>query len=165
MSKKFESPKKNIFIKTLPDISFENMGLPSRCKFNFSFFDSTQEAGQDFTDWDHNSLTKLLDKLKYYSKENLEYWRHSRCGAGGLTVFENYKSFPKKSKFKHPKHVPHNVEWVRFRLEQKVRLIGFILPKDFESRIDESCSINYDSNTFYVVFLDREHHFYIAEDD
>lgn len=165
MTKKFSNSKKDKFLVELPDTSFENKGLPKLCKFNFSYFDATQDAGQNFCEWDHNSLIKLLEKLKNYSKENLEYWRHSRCGAGSLTIFENYKNFPKKSHFKHPKHVPNDVEWVRFRLEQKVRLIGFVLPKDFENKVDTSCSLKYDANTFYVVFLDQEHKFYITEEE
>lgn len=163
-AKNFGNKRKRVFLAELPDTSFENKGFPSRCKFNFSFFDASQPAGQDFGDWEHNSLVKLLDKLKHYSTDSLESWRHQRCGAGGLTVFENYKQFPKKSDFIHPKHIPHNVEWVRFRLEQTVRLIGFVLPRSYENVVDDSCNIKYDPNTFFVVFLDRNHNFYKVED-
>lgn len=161
--KNFGNPTKKKFLTELPDTAFENKGIPHRCKFNFSFFDHTQDAGQNFNEWDHNSLVKLLEKLKHYSNENLEHWRHARCGAGGLTIYENYKNFPTKSEFIHPKHVPHNVEWARFRLEQKVRLIGFVLPKDCENIIDTACNLTYDPNTFFVVFLDRDHRFYNIE--
>ncbi|EMC1042087.1 TPA: hypothetical protein SMF68_000328 [Serratia marcescens] len=161
--KTFGNKSKNKFLRALPDTTIESCGLAKRCKFNFSFFDANQEVGQDFSDWTHDEILKLIDKMKHYTSETLEYWRNSRCGAGGLTIYENYKSFPARSDFIHPKHIPHDVEWARFRLENMVRLIGFVIPSNLHQKVDEKTGHCYDSNTFYVVFLDRAHRFYLSE--
>jgi hypothetical protein len=161
--KGFNNKMKTSFLESLPTISLESGEIVERSKFNFSFFDGTQVHGQDFEDWSQNELTKLLLKLKNYSESSLESWRHQRIGGGGLKVFEIYGKFPKNSEFKHPKHVPHDVSWARFRLENLVRLVGFIVPKGFKCPEGIKQTEPFDSNTFYVVFLDRDHKFYLTE--
>lgn len=163
-AKGFGNNRKATFLDKLPTISLETGEIVERCKFNFSYFDNSQPQGQDFVDWELHGLTKLMDKLKNYSGSSLEYWRHQRAGAGSLKVFEIYGKFPAKSEFKHPKHVPHDVSWARFRLENLVRLIGFVVPKDLKCIDASKLKAPFDSNTFYVVFLDETHKFYLSED-
>ncbi|AUU89530.1 hypothetical protein C2U55_10780 [Enterobacteriaceae bacterium ENNIH3] len=163
-AKEFKNKRKTAFLVNLPTISLESGEIVERCKFNFSFFDCTQPHGQNFDDWSHNELVKLMDKLKNYSESSLENWRHKRVGGGGLKVFEIYGDFPKNSNFVHPKHVPHDVSWARFRLENLVRLVGFVVPKGFKCAENVNLSQPFDSNTFYVVFLDRDHKFYVTEE-
>ncbi|NOQ36166.1 MAG: hypothetical protein GQ569_09765 [Methylococcaceae bacterium] len=166
---RFNNAKKNKFLKTVPQSDIETSNIATRCKFNFSYFDANQPAGQDFSDWDSdsglNSLATLLNKVKDYTREPLSYWREQRVGGGGLKVLAYYGAFPKKSDFTPPPNVPHDVSWARFRLGNKVRLIGFVIPEKFSNK-DSSRDSNkyyYDCNTFYVVFLDREHVFYKTE--
>jgi hypothetical protein len=166
--KQFSNSKKNRFLGARPQNGIETSGISERCKFNFSYFDPTQAAGQDFGDWNADSglcsLATLLEKIKSYTKEPLSYWRNQRVGGGGLSVFEDYRHFPNLSDFVHPPHVPHDVIWSRFRLGNKVRLVGFILPQSMAyQQINENSKFHYDTNTFYVVFLDKEHHFYKTE--
>lgn len=163
-SKGFGNGRKTSFLTSLPSISLDSGEIVEKCKFNFSYFDKSQPHGQDFVDWELLGLTKLLEKLKNYSESPLEYWRHQRAGAGSLKIFEIYGKFPAKSEFKHPKHVPHDVSWARFRLESLVRLIGFVVPKDFKCSDPSKLKAPFDSNTFYVVFLDEGHKFYSTED-
>jgi len=157
----FQNTKKRDFLNHLPVSSLDNNDINQRCKFNFSYFDSSQDAGRNFKDWPAIQLEKLLNKLKDYSCSPLLYWQNARCGAGGLKILEVYGGFPKKSDFKHPQHVPYDVSWARFRLENMVRLVGFVIPKDIAERCKEHKTL--DCNTFYVVFLDREHKFYKTE--
>lgn len=164
-SNKFGNNKKKVFLVKIPDTGLGNGEISKKCKFNFSYFDNSQAAGQDFSDWDHDGLVKLLQKIKHYSDSPLEYWRHERCGGGGLKILEIYGKFPDKSDFTHPKHVPHDVSWARFRMENLVRLVGFVVPRGFKSNEDVKLTEPFDSNTFYVVFLDKEHKFYLTEDD
>ncbi len=168
--KQFSNSKKNRFLNTRSQSSVETSAIAQRCKFNFSYFDADQAAGQDFTDWGADSgicsLATLLDKIKSYTKEPLSYWRNQRVGGGGLSVFEDYRHFPNQSDFSHPPHVPHDVIWSRFRLGNKVRLVGFILPQSLANRpSSENDKFSYDTNTFYVVFLDKDHRFYRSEQD
>lgn len=162
----FTNSKKDKYLSDFPIVSIEELTdkLTAKSKFNFSYMDFSQSAGQKFVDWNHDQLSKLLDKLYQYSKEPLGYWRNQRIGSGGNKVLVVYKNFPNKSKFTQPKHIPHQASWARFRLEYKVRLIGFVIPTEFNNHQHPVTKIYYDCNTFYVVFLDANHQFYITED-
>lgn len=164
MRNKFNNTRKVNFLKAIPDTSLDSGEITEKCKFNFSYFDGTQEAGQDYSGWSYEEILKLADKFKNYTNSSLDYWRHQRVGGGGLKVFEVYGKFPTKSDFTHPKHVPHDVQWARFRLENMVRLVGFIIPRGFACQKDVVLKEPFDSNTFYIVFLDKNHRFYLTED-
>jgi hypothetical protein len=168
--KSFNNSRKNRFLKSLPQSSLETCDIAQRCVFNFSYFESNQEAGQDFSDWNEangaSSLASLLEKIKSYTKEPLSYWRNERVGAKGLRVLAHYEIFPKKSDFSHPPHIPHDVVWARFRLANFVRLIGFVIPQTLDGKefVDSKGNkYTYNSNTFYVVFLDKAHRFFQTE--
>ena len=161
--KKYNNEAKNIFLSEIPTCSLETDTdcLSEKCKFNFAYFD-VQPAGQDFCDWSTDQQTKLFEKLKYFTKETLEHWRRAPIGASG-SVLATYGKFPTTSDFKHPRHVPHEVEWGRFRLEQAIRLIGFTLPNRLHGTIQRTTGHAFDCNTFYVVVLDANHRFYKTE--
>ena len=155
--------KKASFLASIPKISLNasDNDLAQRCKFNFSYFVNDDESGQDFQEWTHEELIKLLDKLKEYSKFPLNHWKTQYVGK--YPVFVNYGSaFPTNTDFKEPKHIPMEVEWCRIHLENKPRLIGFIVPDSYHDVVQESSSFRFDKNTFYVVFLDKEHKFYMT---
>lgn len=159
--------KSSDFVNSLPEVVIETSKIEKRCKFNLSYFDATQSAGQDFSGWAHNSgiasLTNLLAKFKEYTKESLNYWQNQRQGGGGLKVLEYYGDFPSNSDFVHPKSVPADAHWARFRLGNKVRLIGFVISKDAIKALPTDDQEKYCHNTFYVVFLDKDHKFYKTE--
>ena len=168
MSNKYGNSRTVSFLSTLkefPSLESKNDDLTTRCKFNFSYFDSTQKAGQDFKEWSPGQLHKLLEKLKHYSKLPLEYWENQRVGAGGLKILEIYGEFPNKKRttFSRPTHIPHQAQWGRFRLENKVRLIGFTVPSELHKTPHIKTNEYFDKNTFYIVFLDKDHKFYISE--
>ncbi|MDZ5455911.1 hypothetical protein SM757_04945 [Azohydromonas lata] len=75
-------------------------------------------------------------------------------------VLSIYGAFPQNSEFTHPRHVPHQAQWGRFRLDRASRLVGFVVPKEYELREKTSEGFYFDCNTFYVVFLDGTHSFY-----
>ncbi|MGK7913310.1 MAG: hypothetical protein AB4050_17805 [Synechococcus sp.] len=166
---KFSNRKKESFLKSIPAMDIESSQIEMRCKFNFSYFDGEQAAGQSFEEWSggdgNSSLVELLRKIQHYTKSPLSYWREERAGRGGLKVLAYYDSFPTNSDFTHPSHVPHDVTWARFRLGSKVRMIGFVIPESFLIQSSGSSKTDYifDNNTFYVVFLDKHHKFYKTE--
>lgn len=158
--------KKDAFLASIPQTSLDSHGdkLSEKCKFNFAYFDNSQEAGQHFSDWSRDELSKLLDKLKDFSRETLQYWTRQPIGSGRhrSNVLEVYGGFPTNSDFVHPIHVPHQAKWARFRLEQSVRLVGFILPNEYHDIAHSGTGVRFDTNTFYIVFLDKDHRFYIT---
>lgn len=165
MSGKFKNSNKTKFLATLPKLSIENpdLQLIERSVFNFSFFDGTQDAGSDFSSLSATEMTKLIEKIKNYSRSSLNYWRQQRCGSGSLKILEIYGGFPKNSDFSHPSGIPHDVLWGRFRLDNFGRLIGFVLPPDLDHKFNKDRTYAYSCNIFYVVFLDPDHKFYKTE--
>jgi len=163
------SPKKTAFIDSLPKTSIETSGIAAKCKFNLAYFDNRQAPSQSFSDWNEEagicSLDSLLDKIKEFTKESLSYWKNQRSGAGGLKVLAYYNEFPSRTVFVHPPNIPHDACWARFRLGNKVRLIGFVIPDKINNNecVHKGKNFRYDSNTFYLVFLDKNHTFYQTE--
>jgi hypothetical protein len=160
---KYKNTKRDSFLASIIQASIDNDSdcLSKKCKFNFSYFD-IQDAGQSFDDWDQKQISKLLNKLKDYCNEPLSYWKNKPIGKSG-TVLAIYGTFPKNSDFTHPKHVPHQAQWGRFRIESAVRLVGFVLPDEYHDKAHARTGYRFDCNTFYVVFLDAEHKFYKTE--
>ena len=133
--------------------------LTKRCKFNFHYFNKNC-AGQDFKDWHPDKLIMLLEKLKIFSENSLDYWENQKPT---LVIYDHFP-IPAKTDFKDPRNVPHEARWGRFRLGGKIRLIGFIIPESHHDREHEKTKMRWDINTFYVVFLDENHRFWHDED-
>lgn len=157
---RFTSGKKDTFLSQIPTSSIDNENCPltGRSKFNFAYFDK-QPASQNFSDWNPDEVLTLLEKLKEFSREPLTYWMNQPVGKSG-TVFALYGAFPSKSGMKHPKHIPHEVQWGRFRLDWSGHLCGFIVPRQRDGEIHPGKKARFDCNTFYAVFLDKNHEFY-----
>jgi len=151
-------------ISELISLESETDKLTQRCKFNFHYFDSNN-AGQDFLAWNHSQLVNLLNKLKNYSESPLSYWQNQSTGSGHQNILEIYGHFPikRKTDFKEPKFIPVDVEWGRFRLGSKIRLIGFVIPNSLHDKAHNITGERFDKNTFYIVFLDSQHKFYKTE--
>lgn len=154
MSKRNE--RKQRFLSKQPDNLVEDIKgrFQNNICFSLQFFDNSQDAGQDFSGWSKEQLLKLIEKLKHYCGEPLSCWQRMQIGHGRNHVLEIYPKFPSKSDFEHPKFVPLDVVWARFRLEDDMRIVGFFVNKE----ICEKLSLN--PNIFYIVFLDAHHKFY-----
>ena len=159
MAPKKSNPKKEKFLSNLPQQDFiSNISdVKGKLSFSFKYFDGSQEAGQDFKEWNDKQKLELLEKLRDYSRESKIYWLHQRVGVGSLKILEIYGHFPTNSDFEYPKHVPENVRWARFRMESSMRLVGFFVPEELAKSNELSTDV------FYVVFLDRDHRFYKME--
>lgn len=155
--------KRDSFLSKIPKISLntDDNNLAQRCKFNLSYFVNSDEAGQDFKDWTQEELVKLLNKLKDYSNFSLQHWK--KQNAGRYSVLVNYGAFPQNTDFNKPKHIPIEAEWSRFHLENRTRLIGFVIPESFHNEVQDSNKFKFDKNTFYIVFLDKKHKFYLTK--
>lgn len=152
-------------IASIASLDSKTDKITERCKFNFHYFHYQDEVSQKFEEWDHNELSKLLNKLKNYSEKSLDAWSKTAIGGKSFNVLEIYDYFPSNTDFTKPKHIPEEVKWARFRLEQKVRLIGFVIPDNYEGEMHDTTGVFYDTNTFYIVYLDRDHRFWKTEED
>ncbi len=157
---KLKNHRKDLFLQIQndkPSIASDQNTLACRMKFNFSYLQQDQKyCGQI----DDNVLAvEIMRKLVDYSAQSLDYWQKQRIGSGRQTVLEVYPHFPNHSQFIEPKSIPHQAQWSRFRLDQHKRLIGFVLPKEYDNQ-RHSSGYTFDCNTFYVVFFDPYHQFY-----
>lgn len=152
--------KTKSFLDTIATTSVDDSknDIAKRCKFNFSYFTIDSKAGQDFQKWEHKHLSELLNKLKEYSKFELSHWENKKLG--NYSVFVKYDMFPINTYFTLPKHIPHQAIWSRFHLSNMSRLVGFILPEEYENKEQNNSGFIFDVNTFYIVFLDQNHQFY-----
>jgi hypothetical protein len=149
---------KERFLSRFPNTLIENHvdRLLNYISFSFQYFDISQEPSSSFSDMTKEQLVKFLEKLKNYTCNTLKYWIRQPIGSHRQNVLEIYKDFPRKSEFTHPKNVPVDVWWARFRLEGDMRLIGFLLPDEIatEKKLNK--------NVFYIVFIDEKHKFYLT---
>lgn len=154
--------KKSAFLKKVPRTEVETCGILKFMKFNFKFFDSTQEYGSAVDDLSEDEAKNLFKKIISFSGKSLNEWAMENAGGNGLKVYGRYGDFPKPSGFVHPVHVPHDAVWGRFRLGNKYRLVGFVVPDSLNGTSKEN--FFFERNTFYIVFIDKSHKFYLTED-
>lgn len=106
-------------------------------RFSFEFLDRNQ--GQNFKEWEQNgNLLKMNETLMEYCKEPIRNKMSDK--------FKEYGEFPAKSGFVVPSYIEDDVNWSALHITGKVVLGGFIY-----------------NNTFFVVFLDGEHQFWISK--
>ena len=162
-TKKIKNRKTQSFLNALPKISLDddNDKLTERCKFNFHYLNATppavgiSEHGDD-----------LLEKVKIFSEHSLSYWENKRHpGSNTGHYLEYYHSFPPehKTQYVYPKHVPADVRWGRFILSGKQRLVGFVVPEAKHDQYHLKTGFQFDKNTFYCVFIDLEHKFWLMD--
>ncbi|CAN7724311.1 hypothetical protein LJR290_006147 [Variovorax sp. LjRoot290] len=105
--------------------------------FNFKQLDF--EQGHNFDGWrERDLLCEMLTRMKDLSSRTINELRSTKDSA-----FSIYAEFPKKTAFKHPKHVPEDAVWARFHVKGEPVVAGHLV-----------------GSVFYVVFLDGEHQFY-----
>jgi hypothetical protein len=105
--------------------------------FSFKDFDSNQ--GQSFIEWEKEKLlADLMIKMYEYSNRTIQTAFDGR--------FKIYGNFPKKTRFKYPPHVTSDANWASMHIKGQPCIAGHIV-----------------ENIFYIVFLDKEHHFYYCD--
>lgn len=161
-SGKFGNKAAKAFVAALPVTSVKSTKLVHRVKFNFSFLDLSQpqNVSEDLT---QAFLNSLFVKLQHFSAESLAHWNAAPVGRKSGNYYEIYGAFPKPSNFKHPPQVPHDAVWGRFRLDSSTRLAGFTVPNTLSHEFCEAERYRYCTNTFYVVFIDLHHGFYVTK--
>ena len=161
---KFSNSRKNAALQAQPKLLFETETPPisQRCKFNFHYMNFIAPA-LSFEECEQNGqLASIMAKLKHFSEYPLLHWRREPIGTGKGHVLEIYGDFPRPSKneYKYPKNVPADALWGRFRINQKFRLVGFVIPDELHGKKGSTGDFLFDKNTFYCVFLDPNHQFW-----
>ena len=107
---------------------------------SFKDFDGNQ--GQSFEDWEAENLLALVVR-KLQGVCSL-----TKNEATQKQIIKAYPkgTFPEKSDFYHPKHIPEDIAWCSMHIQGKECVIGY-----------------FDDNVFYIVFLDKDHRFWITE--
>lgn len=122
-------------------LSQKKKGEIKEDSFNISFrdFDSTQKFGSGFKDWQNCGwLSKMLETLQGYCMQPLYKQFDGE-------KFAKYESIPPKEQcyFNIPPNITEDAKWARIHILNKAVVVG-----------------HYVGNTFYVVFLDKEHKFW-----
>lgn len=128
-----------LLVKTLNSKSKDSE--PDHFKVSFKHLDTSQKYGSSFLDWQKSGLlAKMLEVLQGYCCSPL----HAQLDGDKFT---QYKNFPPKEKtnFKYPAHVPEDADWARIHINGIAVIAGHIV-----------------KDTFYVVFLDKTHKFWIS---
>ena len=134
---KGKSNQKNLGLKNKALNEEAIRKLNNNFVISFQYLDKNQ--GQDFEDWNKEGLlVNMLNTLKEYCMKPLQESKGEN--------FKVYGTFPPKSKFKHPKHVPKDANWASLHINGKVCLAGHVY-----------------ENIFYVVFLDKNHDFWVTK--
>lgn len=147
MANKFRKDKnQSIITKTLQEKtkkSVNDADLTSNFKVSFQYMDTTQEYASSFSDWKDDLLVPMMETLKGFCSQPL------LSLIGGNKKFVPYTNgFPsaERTKFSKPQHVPLDAHWARIHINNCDVIVG-----------------HYVSDTFYVVFLDRGHNFYLTK--
>lgn len=146
-----------------PTLGDNDDAITKLCKFNFKFFTYEVDVTQNFKEWTQPELSELFSSLQNFSAESLEHWKNTTTGPKRTPYLLTYDGFPpeEKTKLSGPsKSVPKEAKWARFRLGTTRRLIGFVIPEEFAASAKETSGTIFDSNCFYIVYLDRDHNFY-----
>lgn len=123
----------------------KNLQLRSGRKEPFivlSFRNIDRNQGQSYDEWQENNILALaLRKLQ-------EVCNLTKLEATTQQIIKEYPKgeFPPKSDFRHPIHVPDNISWCSMHIQGKECVIGY-----------------FEDNIFHIVFLDKDHRFWITQ--
>lgn len=110
--------------------------------FVISFKHLDKNQGQTFHEWERDGiLAQALNTLSNYCHDTLQ----NQCFTEN---FKSYGNFPpsNKTEYYFPQHVPLDAEWAAMHVNGRQCLAGHIF-----------------RNVFYVVFLDKNHKFWISD--
>ncbi|MFG5858487.1 hypothetical protein LDB17_09855 [Dysgonomonas sp. Shenzhen-Wh21] len=114
----------------------------SNFKVSFQYIDTSQKFGSTFKDWQKEGLlSKMMETLAGYCSRPLV----EQIDKVKFTIYGDFPS-QDKTMFKYPDHVPEDAKWGRIHITGPAVIAGHII-----------------KDTFYVVFLDKTHKFYLTQ--
>lgn len=134
--------KKPVVLAQKKKPSVNDMDRKGNFKISLQYFDSSQKYSSSFKDWQKAGLlSKALETLRGYCSSSLL----SQANTNKFTV---YGAFPSKENtmFEYPANVPDDACWARIHVNGSAVIIGHIV-----------------NDTFYIVFLDKTHKFWMTK--
>ncbi len=120
--------------------SVKNIG--GNFKISLEHFDCTQEYASAFRDWQYcGLLSYAMEHLCGYCKSPL----FQQVDGKKFTIYGSFPP-PERTEFVHPEYIPEDANWARIHINNTAILAGHIL-----------------EDTFYLVFLDKSHKFYMTK--
>lgn len=137
---KFKSRQKQEL--KLDKASVQSQEKTGNFKVSLQYFDSQPMFASGFKDWQKDGLlSKALETLHGYSHKPLM----EQVDGDKFTLYPSFPP-PDKTKFDYPKHVPEDAHWARIHVNGPAVLVGHVV-----------------RNTFYLVFLDKTHKFWLTK--
>jgi len=141
MGKQDKFKERNIasYKRELKGIETKQSGKEPLIVLSFRDFDRNQ--GQNFEEWEEEKLLALaINKLR-------DVCQLTRIQATTQQIIKQYSvDFPTNTTFEHPKHVLPDVVWSSMHIQGKECIIG-----------------HFEDNIFHIVFLDKNHEFWISK--
>ncbi len=137
---KFKERNASSYQREVKGIELRSEIRKKRIVLSFQDFDRNQ--GQSFEIWEDEKLLALaVSKLQAVCSLTKEE-------ATRQQIIKQYAKgeFPPKSDFYHPKHIQADIAWCSMHIQGKECVIGY-----------------FDENIFNIVFLDKDHRFWITE--
>lgn len=134
--------KKKPVFKVKEKASVNDNERTSNFKLSFQYLDTTQKYGSGFKDWQKAGLlSKALETLQGYCCSPL-------LKQVDGDKFSIYGAFPASinTMFDYPQNVPEDANWARIHITGPCVVVGHIV-----------------NDTFYVVFLDKTHKFWLTK--
>lgn len=145
MGSKFSKPERKSIIRTALEEKKRSVSeVRDNFKVSFQYLDSSQKYASSFRDWQKAGLlSKMLEVIQGYCCRRL----NEQIDGNKFTI---YGDFPPQDKtlFIKPVHIPEDAKWARIHITGRAVVVGYVV-----------------SDTFYVVFLDRSHKFYLTKYD
>ncbi len=101
-----------------------------------------RNQGESYDEWQEEEILALaLMKLQ-------EVCNLTKIEATTSQIIKEYPKgvFPPNSDFTHPRHIPDDISWCSMHIQGKECIIGY-----------------FEENIFYIVFLDKDHRFWITQ--
>lgn len=101
-----------------------------------------RNQGESYEEWQEEEILALA-MMKLQEVCNL-----TKIEATTRQIIKEYPKgvFPPNSDFTHPRHIPDDISWCSMHIQGKECIIGY-----------------FEENIFYIVFLDKDHRFWITQ--
>lgn len=140
MPKGFSKKKPVFSVKEKPSVN--DIKRISNFKLSFQYLDTTQKYGSSFKDWQKAGLlSKALETLQGYCCSPLR----GQVNGDKFTIYGAFPA-PDLTMFEYPQNVPEDANWARIHITGPSVIVGHIV-----------------NDTFYVVFLDKTHKFWLTK--